>query len=125
MELVRVAIQPAGAFGVLLEDGLPFAVSLERTFGDTVVIPPGEYPCRRTVFFKKNYKTYEVIIPGHDRVLFHIGNVEDDSRGCVLVGLQFGKVDGQPGVLLSRLGFLEFMRRAGRRREFRLRVREA
>jgi hypothetical protein len=125
IELVRVAVHDAGAFGVLLQDGLPFALSLERTFGDEVVIPPGEYPCRRTTFHRGQYKTWEIIVPGHDRVLFHIGNVENDSRGCVLVGLQFGKVDGQPGVLLSRLGFLEFMRRTPRGRQFQLTVREA
>lgn len=123
-ELVRVSRHDAGAFGVLLQYGLPFAVTLERTFGADVVIPPGEYPCRRTTFRRKGYETFEVIVPGHDRVLFHIGNLEEDSEGCILVGLEFGEIQGKPGVLLSRIGFLRFMGRTGKRRQFVLRVRE-
>ncbi len=139
-ELVRVAVHEDGGFGVLKHRGLPFVVTLERTFGDPlppfdatrervaeglrIVIPPGEYQCRRTMFRKGGYPTYEVLVPGHDRVLFHIGNLEEDSTGCILVGLQFGPVGGKPGVLLSRLGFREFMKRAAGRPEFQLRVQE-
>jgi hypothetical protein len=123
-ELIRVAVHEDGAFGVLLHDGLPLVLTLERTFGDRVVIPPGEYVCRRTTFRKRGYATYEVFVPGHDRVLFHIGNTEEDTTGCVLLGLLFGSLGGKPAVLLSRLGFLEFMKRTAGRKEFRLRVRE-
>lgn len=126
-DLVRVAVHEDGAFGVLLQDGLPFAVTLERTFGadDRVVIPPGEYVCRSTTFFRGGYPTYEVPVPGHKHVKFHRGNVEEESRGCILVGLEFGPVKGTWGVLRSRLGFLKFMKRAAGRPEFQLRVREA
>ena len=126
LELVRVAVAEEGAFGVLLQDNLPFAVTLERTFGDAdrIVIPPGDHKCRSTTFFKKGYPTYEVAVPGHKRVLFHIGNLEEDSTGCILVGLEFGAVEGKWGVLLSRLGFREFMKRAAGCAEFLLRVRE-
>lgn len=125
-ELVRVAVHEDGAFGVLLQDGLPFVLTLERTFGDAdnVVIPPGEHLCRRTVFRKKGYPTYEVLVPGHDRVLIHIGNLEEDSTGCILLGTEFGSLRDKPAVLLSRLAFKEFMRRAKGRTEFLLRVRE-
>ena len=124
-ELVRVAVDEAGAFGVLSDSGIPFAVTLERTFGDKIIVPPGEYLCPRTRFHGGNYATYEVPVPGHDRVLFHIGNLEEDSMGCILVGLQFGFLHGKPGVLLSRLGFRAFMQRAGNHPKVHLRVLEA
>jgi hypothetical protein len=121
-ELVRVAIDEAGAFGVLNDNGHPFAVTLERTFGDKVVIPPGEYVCKRTRYHKADYDTFEIPVPGHTRVLFHVGNIEDDSEGCILIGLQFGLVQGKPGVHLSRLGFHQFMKRIGNRSQISLRV---
>lgn len=125
-DLIRVEVRDEGAFGVLKHDGLPFAVTLERTFGqdDRVLIPPGDYVCRLTVFHGGGYETYEIPVRGHDHVKVHIGNLEEDSTGCVLVGLRFGPVKGSWGVLFSRLGFLEFMKRAARRPEIRLRVRE-
>jgi len=123
-ELVRVAKHEDGAFGVLLQHGLPFAVTLEHTFDDEVIIPPGEYPCCRTVFRKKGYATFEIFVPGHSRVLFHIGNLEEDSRGCILIGQEYGTLQGKPAVLLSRLGFNEFMGRAVGLSEFQLRVSE-
>ena len=125
-DLVRVSIAEAGAFGVLLQAGIPFVVTLERTFERRrVVIPPGEWRCRRTVFRKRGYPTYEVLVPDHERVLIHIGNLEEDSTGCVLLGMEFGELQGRPAVLLSRLAFREFMRRAQARPELRLRVKEA
>lgn len=124
-ELVRVAVREEGAFGVLKYLGLPFALTLERTLtGGQVVIPPGDCECRRTRYHKGGYETFEVPVAGHNRVLFHVGNVEDDSAGCILVGLQFGQVQGRPGVQLSRLGFQQFMRKAGPRASFLFRVRE-
>lgn len=123
-ELVRVAKHQEGAFGVLLQDNLPFALTLERTFGEEVIIPPGEFPCKQSTFNKGGYRTYEVLVPGHEDVKFHLGNLETDSEGCILVGLEFGLLQGRPAVLLSRLGFLEFMRRARGRRHFMLEVKE-
>lgn len=33
-------------------------------------------------------KTYEILsVPGHSGILFHVGNYNDDSEGCVLLGL--------------------------------------
>ena len=122
-ELVRVAIADEGSFGVLKQDNLPFALTLERTFGEDVVIPPGEWPCKQVMFNKGGYRTFEVFIPGHEHVKFHVGNTEMDSDGCILVGLEW-KTKGKPGVALSQLGFLEFMRRAGGRKHFMLEVKD-
>jgi hypothetical protein len=116
-DLIRVSPKnTAGAFGVLLQERDPFAVTLERTYDWTgrlrlVKIPPGHWPCRRTYYYRGGYDTYEIKVPGHTRLLFHRGNVENDSEGCVLVGQRFGVLRGQPAILASTAGFLEFMRR--------------
>jgi len=122
-ELHRVAVRPDGAFGVLLHDGLPFAVTLERTYptlssGEAAVlsrtpkIPVGVHRCTRSFFHRGGYSTFEVHVPGHSRLLFHRGNTEKDSEGCILVAESFGELGAEPAILESVMGFAEFMRRA-------------
>ncbi len=136
IELVRVSVAPEGAFGVVLIDGVPPGlVTLERTYPTDdirprgpqyVKIPAGRYLCRRTTFQRGGYETYEVTgVVGHDRLLFHRGNVEGDSEGCILLGQRFGLVRGQPAVLESAIAFAVFMSLVGYRQSFDLAVRAA
>lgn len=128
-QIARV-IRPAGSFGMLMFGWQPFAVSLERTFDDEgnaqrVVVPDGISTCRKSHYNKGGYDTYEIIVPGHDRVLFHIGNKEIDSIACILVGLDFFDFDPKPGIqdpgiAGSRDGFREFMELADGIAEFPL-----
>ena len=125
LELVlsTVSLEEAGAFSVLVDERTRPLVTVERTFENLrVVIPEGTWPCTRTVFHRGGYPTFEIHVPGHDRVLFHRGNVETESLGCVLVGRRFGVVKGAKAVLESRLGFKEFMARLEGIDEFELRV---
>ena len=135
LELVRISVQPEGAFGVLLKAGLPLGpVTVERTYPlkdsaprgpQLVKIPPGSYRCERTRYHKGGYDTFEVMgVVGHSRLLFHLGNSETDSEGCVLLGQRFGPYQGT-GILQSRLGFAEFMSFMGSRPSFHLEVRNA
>lgn len=138
--LIRVAVLPEGAFGVLLSGtrGRPFVVTLERTYsqaearpdlggvwhegapGQWLKIAPGKYRCRRTVFHRGGYPTYELIVPGHTRILFHIANDESDVDGCIGVAEAFTDL----GIGESRTGFADFLGRCGGRSEFTLDVRE-
>jgi hypothetical protein len=126
-ELLRVALRPEGVFGVLKHQGLPFAVTLEHSYEENKPkIPTGLWRCKRTWFQRGSYRTYEVMdVPGHSRLLFHRGNLEADTDGCILVAEQFGLLRGAPGVLSSSNGFAEFMSLVGVREEFWLLVREA
>ncbi len=112
--IVRVAIRDEGAFGVFLYKGIPFGVTLERTYDpdNEVKIPLGQYKCPRTLFNKGGYETYGIPVPGHSRILFHKGNVETDSDGCIIVAKSFGTFGDAPGVASSRIGFNEFMSQA-------------
>lgn len=116
--LIRVAILPEGAFGVLKHAGMPFAVTLEHTYplaGSRLMtkIPPGRHRCIPTWFQRGAYRTFEVIVEGHSRLLFHRGNTGADSDGCILVAESYGLLDAQSGILDSTNGFAEFMRLAG------------
>jgi hypothetical protein len=118
--LVRVAVVEAGAFGVLLNaiDGIPFAVTLERTYsserGPYTKIPQGRFDCGLTRYHRGGYETFEIFVEGHSRLLFHCGNVEAHSEGCVLVGESFELINAAAGIAGSRKGFEEFMAHARR-----------
>lgn len=106
LELKTVAVREDGCFSVLLWDGRPFAVSVERTFENgRPVITQNEYKCTRSTYIKGGYEAFEIHVPGHTRILFHKGNVEEDSVGCVIVAGSFGVVRGRTAVLDARTGF--------------------
>lgn len=111
MELKTLAVRHDGCFGGLLWKGMPFAVSLERTFDDGhPVIGNGQWRCKRDFYHKGGYETFEIIVPGHDRVLFHKGNKEEDSMACVLTGEQFIVLPtGRAGIGASGDAFKEMM----------------
>ena len=130
MELKRIASRNDGTFGVLLDNGFPFAVTAERPWLDNMIgkscIPAGEYVCRR-VDSPKFGNTWEVTgVRGRTQILFHKGNIEDDSRGCILVGESFGIwSDGRCMIERSGDGFMEFLHRTSRIMTFDLSVTDA
>jgi hypothetical protein len=139
LELVRVSVRDDGAYGVLLarhplgQPGVPIAVSLERTYplpdaphsSQLLKIPAGRHRCVRSYFFGGRYESFEILVFGHDRLLFHVANVEGELDGCVAVGRRFGVLSGKNAVLESREGFQDFMLWAGQRHAFDLRVSHA
>lgn len=123
LELHTVAVLPEGCFSVLLWDGKPFAVSVEHTFEDgRPIIRPGWYVCKRDFYHKGGYETFEIPVPDHTRILFHKGNTEEDSRGCVIVAESFGVVGGRTAVLDSRTGFGGLMELTAGLTEFKMLV---
>ena len=133
-ELIRVAVLPSGAFGVLKIDGRCQCVTLERTYEvlsegsprQVTKIPEGKYLCRRTVYHRGGYETYEVTgVVGHDRLLIHSGNKELDSEGCILVGQRYESGGPVPLILDSRLAHTRLMHALDGAAEFLLTVRNA
>ena len=52
------------------------------------------------------FETFEITgVPGHSGILFHTGNTNNDSSGCVLLGTDTTRL----GISDSRLAFSKFM----------------
>lgn len=125
----RVVTGPKGTFGALIFENVPFAVTLEPEWLDNrpmtkdeqgSCIPAGEYYCER-VNSPRFGKTFEITnVPHRTHILFHKGNVEDNSDGCVLVAEKYGQLNGQSGILDSVGGFTEFLNLLSHDDKFRL-----
>ncbi len=137
LTLHRVVTGDQGTFGVLLVDGRPFALTVERQWLDNMrgvsCIPSGEYNVMRCVASPEyGYKnsprfgdTFNIVnVPNRSKILFHKGNIDDDSRGCIIIGEQFGTLQGDTAVLSSRQGFAEFMSMLKGQNEFELTIKD-
>ena len=119
--IVRLEHTDDGALGVLLLDEIIFCFTLEPDKNEKgkLYISQGVYHCQR--FHGARWKnTFEIIVPGHSAVLFHAGNTEADTRGCVLLGATTGKLKGNRAVLNSGVTFQEFLGRTKELDEFSL-----
>jgi hypothetical protein len=97
--LHRWADSPFGVFGWMrLIDDRGVTVELFAIAEDdwldnkpTVsAIPAGLYLCKRVVSPRFG-PTFEVTkVPGRSKILFHNGNTEEDTLGCLLLGERFG-----------------------------------
>ena len=122
--------------GILVpEDKVPICVTLERLWknnerGVSCIYGDREYALKRTIYHRHGYDTYEVICPPRERVLFHTGNINDDTHGCVILGEQFDPVLNkktgiiEPGVLSSGPAFKQFMKYMGEDVEAKLVIKE-
>ena len=59
---------------------------------------------------------------GRSHILIHHGNTEEDTSGCILVGLSAGELHGEPAVLQSR-DAMEYLRSLVGRKSFILEIR--
>src|SRR5690606_28834245 len=68
-------------------------------------IPAGTYQCAPYSGIK--YKDVYIVkdVPGRTAILFHWGNTEKDTEGCILLGNKKGTLAGQPAVLESKKCF--------------------
>jgi len=106
IELMRVSYSAHGTFGVLLSDGIPMCVTLEDPWNDNrknvSCIPTGNYEC--IPHNGHRYKDTWILkgVPRRTAILFHVGNTQKDTEGCILVGQRFGTLDDQPAILGSK-----------------------
>ena len=124
LKLVRKDCQSDGIFGELLnEAGEKLFVTLEHSFECKPKIPDGLYTCRlgkhRLHGMTEDFETFEIVrVPGHTGLLFHWGNFNHDSDGCVLIGAdRIGDM-----ITRSRESFSEFMQMLSGVDEFQLKV---
>ncbi len=126
VKLIRVALLPAVTFGVLLYNGVPFCVTLERPWKNNQknisCIPVGTYLCTRikSAKFGKTFLVTEV--PGRSEILFHKGNIDDDTHGCIILGECYQPLGNKLAVQSSGLAMLEFLSITNKVNEFLLEV---
>jgi len=114
LHLRRVAVSPDGTYGRLTSSRLDLVTMEEEDRGNQQGesrIPAGEYTCRRTTYYRHNIDTFEVCdVQGRSRILFHVGNTEEDTEGCILLGFDFGMldvIDEETGVQRLKLGVID------------------
>lgn len=113
LRLVRVTEYNGATMGVLCIDGSPEVVTLEDAWRDNEklisCIPVGRYKLKlhRSPKFGLTYQVQDV--PERDQILFHAGNTHKDTHGCILLGLQYGRLDKETAILASRSAFQKFM----------------
>lgn len=129
MRLVRLTKSPdSPTYGVLLNAGIPFALTLEDPWLENMprvsCILPGSYKAVRHLSPRFGETFWVQDVPGRSEILFHRGNTQADTQGCILVGESFSHVLGETGITGSREGFAEFMRILEGKREFNLEIEE-
>ena len=114
INLIRLEESKDGCIGVLLIDNKIVCYALENGLDEKFRILEGIY----TVFKYKSPTygdTYEIKVPGHKYVLFHWGNFETNTEGCILTGTETGTLYNKEtdyhvrSVLDSRKAFKKFM----------------
>lgn len=116
LRLKRTDFRCDGVFGILLNGDEIIADTLEHSYACFPKVPPGVYTCIRgkhqLAHMTEPFETFEIIgIPGHTNILFHVGNFNSESEGCVLLGSDvFRHREDQAWSLLgSRKAFNRFI----------------
>jgi len=119
LKLIRLEQTTQGALGAVVLNGEYFCSFLMPDAFDykKYQIPSGRYLCRR-YHGTKWTDTFEIVVPGHTALLFHAGNVEAHTEGCIILGQYPGKLKGNRAVLNSGTTFKNFMRRMEHVEEF-------
>ncbi len=119
LKLIHKDFLPDGIFGELTDGNLLFH-TLEHAYytenGDGSYAPklqPGVYKCVRGPHKLHNtpvFETFEVTgVKGHSGILFHVGNFNADSDGCILLGKTQTRDKKHHFIGQSKVAFKEFM----------------
>jgi hypothetical protein len=121
MNLIRTEFREDGIFGHLLDDkGQSIAMTLEHAYQQpdgswAPKIYDGQFICvrgpHRLNGMTADFETFEITgVKGHEGLLFHAGNFDKDSSGCILLGEDIvTQADGSEMVTNSRATFAKFM----------------
>ncbi len=124
LTLTRTERSADGTFGHLVLPSGRVLFTCEEEWHDNAngisCIPVGAYICMRTTYIKHGFPTFEVTkVPGRSRILFHPGNTEEDTMGCILLGMRLDKLvvadedthkrQAKQAVISSQVAFRRFM----------------
>lgn len=121
LKLYRNMDRSDGIFGYITDENDTLLYkTLEHSYIDykgdySPKLPIGTYTCVRGQHqlhsMKQPFTTFEVTnVPGHVGILFHVGNYNGDSDGCILLGTSVSVMDNG-GLMLdsSKVAFDKFM----------------
>jgi hypothetical protein len=121
---VDINNQTEGTLGLLFIDNSFFCFTLEppwRENKEDSCIPSGVYNCRR-YSSPKFPNTFEVKnVPNRKSILFHSGNLDKDTLGCILLG-DGVDISNKKMILNSKLAFERFLKKMEGVNEFVLRI---
>tara|TARA_R110000823_G_scaffold14492_3_gene47688 strand:- start:15088 stop:15504 length:417 start_codon:yes stop_codon:yes gene_type:complete len=104
------------------DDGVSFW-SIENS---ETLIPEGLHACVRDYYHRGDYPTFEIIVQGRDRLLFHSANYANELEGCIAPGKDRGETDdGRLAVWNSKKAFNEFWEIVKDEEEFLLLIKDA
>ena len=115
--------------GVLSIDNELLCFTLENPWKDNQpyisCIPEGDYQCRphNGSKYKETWEVQDV--DGRSAILIHIGNTEEDTKGCILPGITKGSLNGERAVLGSRIAMEKLRDIIGLKTHFVLSIRRA
>lgn len=88
-------------------------------------IPAGTYSLKKYLSPRFKYKVWLFEhVPGHSFIEIHIGNTKVDTRLCILIGEEFGRIGGEVAVTSSKHAFSRFMEITSGERRLDLTIRD-
>ena len=114
LELIRLEENhDHGTFGILKINKQVFCWTLEprdelnAPFISS--IPAQQYTCKKVTSHKYGSVWEVEKVPGRLAILFHAGNVVENTQGCIILAQHLGKLKGDRAVLNSGATFKGFM----------------
>jgi len=114
LKLNRIAYKADGIVSELISGSSRIiANTIEHSYDSKPKLQPGVYKCVRGTHKLHDgiaFETFEVTgVEGHSGILFHVGNWNKDSDGCILVG--DGLSTSKQGTMItnSKVLFHDFM----------------
>jgi len=114
LELIRLETSfEDGTFGILRVDKKIFCATLEPADRDNKpsisCIPAGQYDVKRWQSPKFGATWQVRNVPSRDYILFHAGNIMENTEGCILLGQYIDKLRDDRAVKNSGDTFKKFM----------------
>lgn len=105
LTLTRIGTSENGTFGKLRDDNnsIPLVTCERPDNGNQPMgcIPAGNYKVTPFNSPTKGHVFLVHDVPNRSMIEIHKGNTIADTEGCILVGMNFGNVNGHAGVLSS------------------------